>query len=124
MAKGIRHDELALVEKANAGDRDAIGALYAMHESWVTRLAMRYTGNREDAEDVFQETLLTVHKKLRSLREPKALTTWLYRIVANTCLSSRRKSKFAHPSSRYITSRARKKQKSRCRLGRTGFFLA
>lgn len=56
---------------------------------------MRMCGQREDAEDVFQETLLSVFQKLQTLREPGALTTWLYRIVANACLSKRRKSRFA-----------------------------
>jgi RNA polymerase sigma-70 factor (ECF subfamily) len=56
---------------------------------------LRMCGQREDAEDVFQETLLAVFRKLETLREPGALTTWLYRIVANACLTKRRRSRFA-----------------------------
>mgnify|MGYP001120454872 FL=1 len=61
----------------------------------IYAFGVRMCGHREDAEDVFQETLLAVYQKLETLREPGALTTWLYRIVANSCLSRRRKSKFA-----------------------------
>ena len=61
----------------------------------IFAFGMRMCGQREDAEDVFQETLLSVFQKLQTLREPGALTTWLYRIVANACLSKRRKSRFA-----------------------------
>jgi RNA polymerase sigma-70 factor (ECF subfamily) len=61
----------------------------------IFAFGMRVCGQREDAEDVFQETLYTVFRKLRSLRESRALSTWLYRIVANACLLSRRRSKFA-----------------------------
>jgi RNA polymerase sigma-70 factor (ECF subfamily) len=52
----------------------------------IYAFGMRMCGHREDAEDVFQETLVSVYRKLETLREPGALTTWLYRIVANTCL--------------------------------------
>jgi RNA polymerase sigma-70 factor (ECF subfamily) len=61
----------------------------------IYAFGVRMCGHREDAEDVFQETLVAVYQKLGTLREPGALTTWLYRIVANSCLSRRRKSKFA-----------------------------
>jgi RNA polymerase sigma-70 factor (ECF subfamily) len=52
-------------------------------------------GHREDAEDVFQETLVSAFRKIGTLREPGALRSWLYRIVANACISRRRRSKFA-----------------------------
>jgi RNA polymerase sigma-70 factor (ECF subfamily) len=61
----------------------------------IYAFGVRMCGHREDAEDVFQETLVAVYQKIETLREPGALTTWLYRIVANSCLSRRRKSKFA-----------------------------
>ncbi len=61
----------------------------------IYAFGVRMCGHREDAEDVFQETLLAVFQKIQTLREPGALSTWLYRIVANACLTRRRKSKFA-----------------------------
>jgi RNA polymerase sigma-70 factor (ECF subfamily) len=59
----------------------------------IYAFGLRVCGHREDAEDVLQETLLTIYRKLRELREPAALVTWLYRIVANTCVSTRRKAR-------------------------------
>ena len=61
----------------------------------IYAFGMRMCGHREDAEDVFQETLVTAYRKLSTLREPRALTSWLYRSVSNACLMKRRKSKFA-----------------------------
>jgi len=74
------------------------GAFDRFVETFGNRIyafGMRMCGQREDAEDVFQETLVTAYKSLASLREPKALTSWLYRSVSNACLMKRRKSKFA-----------------------------
>lgn len=77
---------------------DAPGAFDRFVEHFGNRLyafGIRMCGQREDAEDVFQETLFTAYRKLRTVREPRALSTWLYRIVANACLIRRRRSKFA-----------------------------
>ena len=48
-----------------------------------------------DASDVFQDTLLQAFRSLKTLKEPKALRSWLYRVVSNSCLVKRRKGKFA-----------------------------
>jgi RNA polymerase sigma-70 factor, ECF subfamily len=74
------------------------GAFDQFVERFGNRLyafGLRMCGQREDAEDVFQETLVSVFQKLQTLREPGALTTWLYRIVANACLTKRRRSRYA-----------------------------
>lgn len=74
--------------------RDDPRAFDAFAEQWGRRLmafGLRMCGQREDAEDVFQETLLKAYRGLRDLREPAALRTWLFRVVANQCLMMRRK---------------------------------
>lgn len=50
------------------------------------RVALRLMGQREEAEDVLQETLLRVHEHIHTFDGRAALTTWLYRIVVNTAL--------------------------------------
>jgi len=55
--------------------------------------SVRTCANVENAEDVFQETLLTAYQGLKDLREPRALRTWLYRVAANSCRMKRRKEK-------------------------------
>jgi RNA polymerase sigma-70 factor (ECF subfamily) len=75
------------------GDQDAFTELVRQWEAKVFNLAWRYLGNREDAQDVVQETFLSVFKSAKSLRDPDSFPTWLYRITLNHCRSRwRRKS--------------------------------
>ena len=59
------------------------------HYSWLM------CGQREDAEDVAQETLLKVFESLDQLREPERVRPWVFRIARNACLMKRRKSVYA-----------------------------
>jgi RNA polymerase sigma-70 factor (ECF subfamily) len=62
------------------------------------RYSFAMCGQREDAEEVAQETLLKVFENMGQLREPERLKPWLFRIAKNACLMKRRKSMFAPPS--------------------------
>ncbi|HEY4364439.1 MAG TPA: RNA polymerase sigma factor [Bryobacteraceae bacterium] len=59
------------------------------HYSWLM------CGQREDAEEVAQETLLKVFESAEQLREPEKVRSWVFRIAKNACLMKRRKSVFA-----------------------------
>jgi RNA polymerase sigma-70 factor (ECF subfamily) len=59
------------------------------HYSWLM------CGQREDAEEVAQETLLKVFQSFDQLREPERVRPWVYRIARNACLMMRRRSVFA-----------------------------
>lgn len=61
----------------------------------VYRLALRITRNTEDAEDVQQETLLKVHRKLGQFEGRSRLTTWISRIAINEALMCLRKRRSA-----------------------------
>jgi RNA polymerase sigma-70 factor (ECF subfamily) len=77
--------------------RDAPGAFDAFVERFGDRIfafGMRMCGEREDARDVFQDTLIQAYRSLRDLREPRALRSWIYRVAANACLMKRRRGKF------------------------------
>ena len=93
----IRDIELALVARANNGDQEAIGRLYAMHAAWVTRLAFRYTGSSEDAEDVKHDTFIYLLSKFPgfSLRAP--LRSFLYPAIKHRSFTLLRKRKRARP---------------------------
>ena len=52
-------------------------------------------GQREDAEEVAQDTLLKVFENFAQLREPEHVRSWVFRIARNACLMKRRKSVFA-----------------------------
>ena len=59
------------------------------HYSWLM------CGQREDAEEVAQETLLKVFESFDQLREPERVRPWVFQIAKNACLMKRRKSVFA-----------------------------
>lgn len=90
-----REAEEAVLAAVQAGEPGAFDRFVDRFGNRIYAFGMRMCGQREDAEDVFQDTLITAYRKISTLRESGALTTWLYRIVANTCWSRRRKSKFA-----------------------------
>lgn len=64
----------------------AFEQLLDRHGAMLYRVGLRLMGRREDAEEVVQETLLTVYEKIETFDGRAALTTWLYRIVTNRAL--------------------------------------
>jgi RNA polymerase sigma factor (sigma-70 family) len=76
-----------MVCRAREGDRAALTELVRRHQSWIYNLAMRMTGNREDAEDATQEILIKAITRLSTFRQGAAFRTWLYRIAANHTLN-------------------------------------
>ncbi len=79
-----------LVGRWQAGDVSAFEALVHRHERPVFRLALRMLGNREEAEDVTQEALLSLHRHGRSFRRESRFSTFVYRVAANAALNRRR----------------------------------
>ncbi len=67
------------------GDQEAFGHLVRQWEAKVYNLAWRFLGNKEDAQDVVQETFLSIFKSIRHLRDPRSFPTWVYRIALNHC---------------------------------------
>jgi RNA polymerase sigma-70 factor, ECF subfamily len=73
-----------LVEQLRRGDADGPDALVATFGDRVYRLAIRITGNEQDAEEVVQDALWTAARKINTFRGQSAFGSWLYRITANT----------------------------------------
>jgi len=69
---------------AQQGDKAALEALVRRHQPGVSRLLWRFVRQREDLEDLVQETFLRVVRNLSSWRAEKPFVHWLYRIAANT----------------------------------------
>ena len=90
-----RATDEAILRAVQADEPGAFDRFAERFGNRIYAFGRRMCGHVEDAEDVVQETLIAAHRALRDLREPGALTTWLYRVVANACRSRRRKSKFA-----------------------------
>lgn len=85
-----RSDE-TLIHALNSGDTSAFDALYYRYRDWVARLAMRFTGNQEDALDVLQETFAYFFRKFPGFVLSSKLTTFLYPVVKNLSIAHRRK---------------------------------
>ncbi|MGH8063903.1 MAG: RNA polymerase sigma factor [Candidatus Entotheonellia bacterium] len=75
-----------LVEALKRREPAAFERLIAQHGTMLYRVALRFMGQRQDAEEVVQEALLNVYEKIDTFDQRAALPSWLYRIVVNTAL--------------------------------------
>ena len=87
--------ETELVSKAKDGDKGAFAELVSTYTDRIYNLALRILRNREDAEDVLQETFLTVLQKLDTFDGRSSFFTWIYRIGTNASLMKLRKKKLS-----------------------------
>ena len=74
-----------LVRRVLDGDTAAFTTIVDRHAAACTRFATRMLGNREDAEDVTQETFLRAYRSLARYEERQAFRTWLFQILINRC---------------------------------------
>src|SRR5712691_2728252 len=86
-------DETNLVTQARQGDTAAFGELTERYQRNIFRLAQNITQNREDAEDVLQETFLKAYEHLPNFQGNSKFYTWLVRIAVNEALMKLRKRK-------------------------------
>jgi len=82
-----------LVVRAQAGDPDAFGRLVLQHKESISRVIFRITKNREDAEDVLQETFLKAYEHLDQFKGDSKFYTWIVRIAVNQALMKLRRRK-------------------------------
>ncbi len=80
-----------LIELANQGDPEAFEALYYRYRDWVYRLGWRFTGNREDALDVLQETFTYLLGKFPGFQLTASMKTFLYPAVRHLSAAIRTK---------------------------------
>lgn len=83
--------DIELIEKALNGERGAYEALVKRHQSYVFTLAARFARNREDAEEIAQDSFLKAFRNLSGFKGQSKFTTWLYTIVYTTSMSHLRK---------------------------------
>ncbi len=69
-----------------AGDAEAFGELFSRHRDRLWAVALRTMGNPEDAADGLQEAMVAAFRRAGSFRGDAAVTTWLHRVVVNSCL--------------------------------------
>ncbi len=78
-------DDATLVQKARNGNKVAFGELVNRYQNYMYRLVYKRTLNREDAEDLAQETFCKAFLRLKQIREPNKFKGWLKQVAVNIC---------------------------------------
>ena len=86
-----------LLERARQGDSAALENLLHEVQPQLYRFSMKMCRHTEDAEDVLQDSMMTLARSFRDFRGASSLSTWLFTIARSFCIKKRRKSKFAPP---------------------------
>lgn len=92
-ARQVTKEEL-LLARLQAGEEGALAEVADTYGSKIYQLAFRYLRNKEDAEEVTQDVLYKVHRKVASFRGDAALSSWIYRITFNTAMSRLRTARY------------------------------
>jgi len=90
-----RREDRKLIARLRARDETAVHELAERYGSRIFQLALRHMKNREDAEEVTQDVLMKVYRKVGAFRGDAALSSWIYRITFNTAMSRLRNTRLA-----------------------------
>jgi RNA polymerase sigma-70 factor (ECF subfamily) len=90
-----RTQDRQLIARLRAGDEQSVRELGERYGSRIYQLALRQMKNREDAEEVTQDVLMKVYRKVGEFRGDAALSSWIYRITFNTAMSRLRTNRLA-----------------------------
>ena len=88
-----RTEDRRLIARLQARDETAVHELAERYGPRIYQLALRQMKNPEDAEEVTQDVLVKVYRKIGAFRGDSALSSWIYRITFNTAMSRLRTSK-------------------------------
>lgn len=92
MSERNLEDEV-LISRAQQGDRSAFNTLIRKHEARAYQYAYRLSRNQEEAADIVAEAFVRVFNALPNFKGQSAFSTWLYRILTNCYLDTRKKGK-------------------------------
>jgi RNA polymerase sigma-70 factor (ECF subfamily) len=87
----VGDSDAALISRCRDDDREALDEIVRRYMDRVLTYVRRMVANREDAEDIAQETFVRVFAGLRSFQSRSSLNTWVYRIATNLCIDYRRR---------------------------------
>lgn len=88
-----KHDDSYYIEKVLAGQANYFSYLVDKYQDIVFSIALKVLRNREEAEEMAQESFIKAYKSLGSFKGKAKFSTWIYRITYNTCISETRKKK-------------------------------
>ena len=83
----------SLLEGCRRGEVEAYERLYALHGARMKSIARNLLAHESDAEDAVQEAFLKIYRGAGSFRGTAAVSTWIYRILVNTCYDALRRRK-------------------------------
>ncbi len=83
--------DIELIEQTLVGNQAAYADLIKRHQRFVFTLAMRFSKNREDAEEIAQDCFIKAYRSLSSFQRQSKFSTWLYSIVYTTAMTFLRK---------------------------------
>ncbi|MBC8231826.1 sigma-70 family RNA polymerase sigma factor [bacterium] len=86
-------EDSALVQQVLNGDNAAFDLIMSRYQTAIYNLTYRMVGNKEDAEDLMQETFLRAYAALHTFRQELRFSSWLYKIAANLCINWKSKRK-------------------------------
>ncbi len=86
-------NDQTLINQIVEGDTNAFAVLVDRHKDLVFTLALRMLKNREEAEEVAQDTFIKTYKSLDKFKGDSKLSTWIYRVAYNSCLDRIKKNK-------------------------------
>lgn len=95
--------DAALIDRLQSGDDRALGDLADVYGGKIFQLAFRYLRNKEDAEEITQDVLFKVYRKVGAFRGDAALSSWIYRITFNTAMSRLRTAKYQRTQTEELT---------------------
>ena len=84
-------NDVRLARACADGDSEVFAELYRTHIDRMKSIAYNHLGSISDAEDAIQETFLKIHRAAGTFTGEAAFSTWIYRILINTCYDHLRK---------------------------------
>ncbi len=91
----MNYDENMLINRLKDGNNTAFEHLTEIYADKIYKTAYFMLNNCEDAKDAVQEVFLRIHKGILGFKGTSSLSTWIYRITVNCCISISRKRKFS-----------------------------
>lgn len=90
-------DDLMYIKQVIGGDTNAFAVLVDRYKNMVFTLSLKMVKNREEAEEVAQDTFVKAYRSLNKFKAESKFSTWLYKVAYNTCLDCLKKKNRAQP---------------------------
>ncbi len=108
----LERSDRELIDACRRGERDAFRALFETYKDKVYSIALRFSGEPAEAMDIAQDTFLKLFSSIRDFRGDSSFDTWIYRLVVNSCLDHKRRTRRLIPLADELFSTLRAKADS------------